>query len=327
MRCTWEVLAWVEFTTVRPIWFCPNVDAVGVLDLFREPWAYQWLWTLLRDSGGGWKFYTVHVEPGWHSTQRPPPLVPYESLVKVDAFRKLKELGVPIGIEAPAIKSWDKDGEKCRDNARLYVDSVRAAGGDTPIFFLDEPWTWSTGGIHVPGDPYYFNADGTPNYDGVALRVSTFFRELRDYGVQEIHWTEASPNNPPMFFVEQCKRLMKYDAHPDGFLWDWNGLDYRSDIPKASAAMRSLGVSTVGAIVCPYSKGNSQADFAKAMRTHNTRVLTAKSALNSIHCQSWHCRTNEQEGTVVLTLPAVTPEKDKTSHLAILKDVSKLWHS
>lgn len=317
---------------VPALWLQPNVDVVDSLYVLSHPDEFTWLWDLITGTGGGWKFHDANVLPHWHTDQRPDPLVTVEKLTEIEAFKTLKKRGVRTSVALGAIKPWNQNGETCRDNARLAVDTIVAAGGDVPGLDIDEPWTWSLGGSWVPRDPYYSDANGQPRYRFVAALVATFIRELRDHGVTELVMSESVPNNQPTFFVDRYREVINEGQHLDGWLWDVeSGMNYlRSNVGKrairnATDTLMALGVPSVGYIVCPNGHRETEPEFTASMLAMNDVVHGVTAQVSTIDLTSWHCKTSEHEGSVLLTLPGLLPGRDQTGMLPTFRKIAESW--
>jgi hypothetical protein len=68
-----------------------------------------------------------------------PPVNSFDQLVKVDAFRKLREWSIDVAIEAPAVKPWDCTAVKARQMTVGYIKTVKTAGGLVRFIAMDEP--------------------------------------------------------------------------------------------------------------------------------------------------------------------------------------------
>lgn len=149
-------------------WFGPNLRSAFLLDLFD------------RDVLGPvqvFQFYAQQLQSlvdvvGSENT--------YENLVARDAFRKLRQLGIPVAWEQGAFKEWDPDGTKNLDVLRLCHARIVEAGGIPYAVVMDEPLTANKDYVHLP-------------VERVAAVVATFILAARDLGVRVV-WTEAYPH-------------------------------------------------------------------------------------------------------------------------------------
>jgi hypothetical protein len=115
----------------RPvIWFAPNGESPDLVNLFVTPEA----WREARTRVNVFKFGPQQV-----STSSSSKFNTLMELVKADAFRKLKDWGVSVALEAPAVKEWDCNSKRAAMITLDYIRNVRAAGGDIKYVAMDEP--------------------------------------------------------------------------------------------------------------------------------------------------------------------------------------------
>lgn len=115
---------------VASVWFSPDSETPDLLDLFKNPEA----WGKTRTRLNVFKFGPRQV-----STSSSSNLNTLSNLVQADAFRKLKQWGIAVAIEAPAVKEWDCTSKRAAKIAFEYIQNVRMAGGEVSYVAMDEP--------------------------------------------------------------------------------------------------------------------------------------------------------------------------------------------
>src|SRR5437762_418555 len=108
------------------VWFAPGPGTLDYLRLFEHPEE----WTYARRVVRVFKFYQGHL-----LTSAPPNVGPntYEALIQVDAFRRLHNWGIKIGLEAGSVKEFyctpDASGmNQSIQNTLRSLDDVQRAG-------------------------------------------------------------------------------------------------------------------------------------------------------------------------------------------------------
>jgi hypothetical protein len=126
------------------VWFTPANDSADYADLFEKPQ----LWAATRGKVDVFQVSPAQVEPG-----KPGSPSKYADLVRIGAFRDLKQWGIDIAVEAPSVKEWDCTAI---GGARLatirFIKSVAAAGAAIKYVATDEPLVSGTGACHLSMD-------------------------------------------------------------------------------------------------------------------------------------------------------------------------------
>jgi hypothetical protein len=117
--------------TPPTVWISPDDDTPDYGNLFAHPEQ----WATARSHVDVFKFPPSHLD------KRPAAANGnFNDLVRLDAFRKLKQWGIDIAVEAPSVKEWDCTGV---GGARLttlnFIKAVASAGGNIKYVATDEP--------------------------------------------------------------------------------------------------------------------------------------------------------------------------------------------
>ena len=113
------------------VWFAPNMGSRDYVKLFTSPSQ----WPNARSKIDVLKFYAANLlSSPW------PPLGNniLDAFVAVDAFRKLADWGIDIGIEAGAVSEWSCDGEQGYLIVRQAIENVQNHGGSVGYIAMDE---------------------------------------------------------------------------------------------------------------------------------------------------------------------------------------------
>ncbi|HXW07510.1 MAG TPA: hypothetical protein VD833_19900 [Vicinamibacterales bacterium] len=187
------------------IWFAPAPGSLDLLRLFESVDE----WPRARQTLDVFKFYHQHT------FAEPPDIVgpnSYDALVRVDAFRKLRQWGKRVALEAGSVKEFycTADDSGMRESIELTLrglEAVHAAGGLVSYLAMDEP----------------FLAGQAPQCGGPALeptadRVSQYIRAVRQrFPAIRIGLIEAYPYFRPEAFASML-RLLKERGTPAAFL-------------------------------------------------------------------------------------------------------------
>ena len=112
------------------VWFSPGGETPDLLDLFYKPEQ----WTGARSRVNVFKFGPSRI----NSISRPK-RNSFADLIAADAFGKLRNWGISLAIEAPAIKGWDCTGQKAAAVTLKYVSDLSAVNGAVRFIAMDEP--------------------------------------------------------------------------------------------------------------------------------------------------------------------------------------------
>lgn len=169
------------------IWFAPDSETPDLISLFSVPES----WEETRTRVNVFKFGPAQV--GAPSSSG---LNTFEDLVKVGAFQKLKQWGMSVAIEAPAVKEWDCTSKRAAKITLDYIQNVRSGGGEVKFVAMDEPL--------VSG---YRSCQLT--FDEIAARTANYVRDiLEDPGIAtldgKIMFGDIEPY--PSYSVDQLKQ-------------------------------------------------------------------------------------------------------------------------
>jgi hypothetical protein len=117
------------------VWFAPNMGSRDYTNLFSEPEN----WSLARERVDIFKFYTQNLIG--HPCDICGDNI-LSAFVRVDAFRKLAEWGIPISVEVGSVKEWGCTEGSNKEELRVaeeVIQNVRRNGGEVTILSMDEP--------------------------------------------------------------------------------------------------------------------------------------------------------------------------------------------
>lgn len=125
------------------VWFAPNFGSQGFVELFTQPGQ----WAEARSNVDVFQFYADNVigeEPcsicGNNSL---------EAFIRVQAFQKLTEWSIAIGIElGPIYPDWDCSGDTVYGNAHKAIQNIHYSGGEAAFLSMDEPLMYGQLGIN-----------------------------------------------------------------------------------------------------------------------------------------------------------------------------------
>ena len=236
------------------IWFAPGPGTLDFQRLFEHPEE----WARARDVITVFKFYQQHTE-----ARRPDIVGPnyYDALVRVNAFRKLKELKINTALEIGSVKEFwctpDRSGMDASIRATLdAVKAIEDAGGTLKYIAMDEPWV--SGRARVCGGPAL---------EPTADRVATYMSAVQSaHAAVRIGLIEAYPFSSAGA-IETMIGLLRSRGTPPAFLHmdvDWHALtagDFARDMMRLQAFARSQNI-TFGIIIVGY---NGEADALYAV--------------------------------------------------------------
>ncbi len=115
------------------VWYAPNMGSRDYADLFMKPEQ----WSAARSRINILKFYTQNV------LEYPCVICGDDTLrafVTVDAFRKLTEWGIAIGVEVGAVKPWGCTGTEEFRVIKEVIGNIQVHGGRVAYLDMDEPY-------------------------------------------------------------------------------------------------------------------------------------------------------------------------------------------
>ena len=117
----------------RRIWFAPNLASRDMVRLFTHPKE----WQETRKHVGVFQFYAAQLgaaddcpECGEND------LAHFEA---ANAFKRLDDWGLAMGVEVPAIKEWECVADATVPLVERVTSRVHAAGGEVAFLVMDEP--------------------------------------------------------------------------------------------------------------------------------------------------------------------------------------------
>ncbi|NJN54470.1 MAG: right-handed parallel beta-helix repeat-containing protein, partial [Anaerolineae bacterium] len=120
-------------TVPEQVWFAPNMGSRDYTDLFSHPTQ----WTTARSQIDVFKFYTQNL------IDAPCTICGNNTLnafVDVQAFQKLTDWDIAIGVEAGAVKEWGCTGVRGAEVAEEIIQNVQTNGGMVTYLAMDEPY-------------------------------------------------------------------------------------------------------------------------------------------------------------------------------------------
>lgn len=116
------------------IWFAPNFGSRDYLELFTKP---EW-WSAARSRINVFQFYADNVLGAG-----PCPICgdnTFDAFVRADAFQKLTDWGLAIGLElGPIYPDWDCTSDGVFSNANQAIENIQSNGGVVRYLSMDEP--------------------------------------------------------------------------------------------------------------------------------------------------------------------------------------------
>lgn len=113
----------------RQVWFAPDEDSPDLIQLFTRPD----LWASVRPKINVFKIGPVMAGAKHNGPNG------LEQLAAVGAFQYLREWGISLALEAPAIKKWDCSGRITLSETLRYISATEHAGGHFKYIAMDEP--------------------------------------------------------------------------------------------------------------------------------------------------------------------------------------------
>lgn len=257
-------------------WFAPNIASADLLTLFDDV-------SVLNDVGV-FQFYIQHIL--FSSSNQGPNN--YNALVQKDAFRKLKNAGIPIALEAGSVKEGDCKAVNNQQGLRDAVQKVKEAGGDVSYLSIDEPLAAAKRGC------------ASQTLSTTADAVAEYIHLARNLGITHVIWLEAWPfvsmENQTLFL----QKLIDRSAKPDGWRVDveWpktTSTAGREALAQARTVCDQHGM-TFGCFI------NSTADPIATDAAHyqnlqalSRKIHTMQSDVPHVCVQSWAFRTSLQD--------------------------------
>jgi hypothetical protein len=303
-------------TSLDRIWFAPGPGTLDYLQLFEHPEE----WTYARRVVRVFKFYQGHL-----LTSAPPNVGPntYEALVQVDAFRRLHDWGIKIGLENGSVKEFyctpDASGmNQSIQNTLESLDDVQRAGGSVDYLAMDEPWV--SGRSKVCGGPAL---------EPTADRVATYMTAVqRAYPAIRIGLIEAYPFSSAAA-IEKMLQLMTARGVPPAFLHmdvDWHRLapgDFQRDMRQLKSVCASQSIP-FGIIIVGYNGDDDRlyaVDAAGMANLISDTFQTWSAMPDHIIFQSWVVSSAGLSIT-----PSNLPEGRSYTHTNLVFNLTRRLH-
>lgn len=235
-------------------------------------------------------------------------------LVERGFYRKLRELGVPLGFETAGIKDWSPDGGQAAWSLQHTFNRVRAAGGDVANFSLDDPLAAAQKDIHP-----------ALSMDQAVAAVVRVFEVGEANGVRG-GITEAFPLVSAADIVHFIERLQQAGHGPTHLHLDIDEQYLRQTMTNAQIQsdlrwlQRQCRAWTQGSAVCRFGviingqRGDSPEAYRAGLQewfAFARRMLDGDA--DRYILQSWKKKN----------LPANLPESDPLSATGLLLEVSR----
>jgi hypothetical protein len=220
-------------TSAQPatVWFAPAGGTPDLIALFSDPQ----LWAKARGQINVMKF-----GPGQVEIAKMPTTNGFAALQQIDAFRKLRQWGIAIAIEAPAVKEWDCSGRGVTKDPRVrgdakgatlsYIKNVYTAGASVKFIAMDEPMVSGLGACHQSIDE---TAEKTAGYAKALLANSNTPTWAPNLAVGDI---EAYPSKTVEQLEQWVSALEKDGFRPAFFHLDVDVHDVETRGPKLNFA-------------------------------------------------------------------------------------------
>jgi len=285
------------------VWLAPNMGSSDLLEMFTQPPR----WPAARRSTDVFKFYEQQILADTPSDC--PDCGPniYPRLARAEAFTRLGEWGLHIGIEVGVLKSWGCAASATLPLAREAVRRVEARRAVVTDLAMDEPLlgaeacqlSLEEAAVHTAG----FARDarrGRPR-----LRIGDIEPYPYFSAPLLLSWVAGLRRNgfTPAFFHLDVDR-----AHAGRI-----GADVPSDLALLRASLEGQGIP-FGVIFWSENGQSDQAYFADVMGWVETVRISIGEPSHSIF-QSWAV---SPEGR--LDIPANLPSTSDYSHLRLLGD-------
>jgi hypothetical protein len=304
------------FTPDR-IWFAPAPGSLDLLRLFEAPEE----WPRARQTMEVFKFYHQHTfaeAPGIVGPNR------YDALVRVGAFRKLRQWGKRIALEAGSVKEFycTADDSGMRASIDLTVealDAVRAAGGIVSYLAMDEPFL--AGQARVCGGPAL-----EPTADRVRMYMAAIHRAAPGTRIGLI---EPYPYFRPQAFASMLQLLRDRGTpvaflHVDAYLPALEpGRDaFGSDMIRLADLATEYGIP-FGIIIWGENGNADQLYVADALKLADAIARTFRGwdvMPDQLIFQSW-----AESSTGLRITPTNLPEVTPNTHTRLVNDVYRAF--
>lgn len=301
------------------VWFGPSGASVDMLDLFNKPEK----WTLARSKIDVFQFRLVHltdddtfkcsdssvIECGENTLQ---------NLIRADAFSKLKQWGISIGVEAPSI--WTCDADYPSSLVKAVIRNVQSNGGTVSYVAMDSPYYHLT----KLDAPCRFSREAA--LDRTAQYITRIKSTYPNVLIGDIEPYPAFDEGQHESWVNE---LEARGAKLDFFRLDINqgnekmrGKDMAADLRKLKGFVESRGIpfGIIFTDLKPTSVNDNQAYYNEVIKY----VATIKAAIGQpTHSvfYSWLISANNK-----LEIPINLPENDPDiySHTRLLNDAYRI---
>lgn len=274
-----------------------------------------------------------------------------QSLVQVDAFRKIERWGMATAVGVPALKEWDCAADRTASISEQSIVNVYGAGGSVQYIDMDEPLV-SGLGINKPVC-HLAIAETAAKVAAYVDAVRTSRRVADGQRLKFID-TEAYPAIDVATLETWLHVLQHYGFKPDGFNLDVDVTNAMSrpggrtklaaDLKKLQSFTRSQsipfgiiiwsGADPVPSDKVYYDDAISWARLVHAAIGTPDRILFVswvKRCGNAEHCKDVNlgCPTTGVGGCGQMSVPVNLPDNDPTtfSHTRLILDVMRIFAS
>ena len=299
-------------TVPEQVWFAPNMGSLDYTDLFSHPEQ----WPTARSKVDVFKFYTQNLLDNPCNICGNNIL---SSFIDVQAFQKLTDWDIAIGLEAGAVKEWGCTGEAEFQAVQVAVENVKTNGGANSYLAMDEPYIG--GEIEVLGQSCGYtmaqSADATAYF---VNRTRTAYPELVLGDIEPY----------PHFSVTQLQQwIMALEAR--GVVLDFFHLDVdieevevdehdvAADLWALSQFSQAHGIPFGVIFTSNWTEASSEQMYFESTMAWIDTVNSAIGMPDHAIFQSWQ---GPVPGGVVHAVPINLPEDDATiySHTRLVNE-------
>lgn len=284
-------------------WFAPNLASPDLLRLFTHPQD----WPGARGAVDVFQLYAGSVAGGPCPECGPNTLA---ALRSARAFPRLREWGIDVAVEAPAVKEWSCAPARAAALTERAVTNVRAAGGRVRHLAMDEPL--------LGGDACRLSVEETATQ---AARYAALLRQ-RHPGIA-IGDVEPFPRYDARTITRWLDALLARGFRPAFLHLDVDRVRARQEEVDVADGLRAIQAACVarrvpfGVIVWGHPVGDDRDDraYVRDARAWAAQARAAVPAPDRVIFQSW---TEARDGG--LRIPRNLPEDAAHTHTRLIVD-------
>jgi hypothetical protein len=294
------------------VWFGPNMGSRDFVDMFTDPDA----WSHAQASMDVFRFHSSVLFTMPCAICGDNYLQPF---VDADAFRKLADWGIGIGIEVGALYENGCDGERnyWRD-AGVVILNVERNGGKVAFLAMDEPLLHG-GNKPIAGACNYSLEEAADETAIFVKTVQTYYPEIivgdtepyPHYSVAQLEdWIlelESNGISLPFFHLDVDIERVRVEAQ-----------DVTADLQELKRFCDERGIAFGVIFTSNWTQASSDRDYYLSTMSWLEMVKEAIGRPNHIIFESWQGPSPNGLHEVPLNLPANDP--DGYSHIDLLMD-------